>query len=126
MNIWAFLFSGMIAYVGFRRLKLTPAFPFEKTAETIGTVTEIKWIYGEKGSYIQSVTYEFRVGGQIYCDKFTIGRKKAKRKIGDCLLLKYCVKKPQKHEIIGMSRNPQLTDTKTIGSSEGNAENRHF
>lgn len=111
LYILTLLFLGLIIYIGYNNFKLTPNFLFDKTNQTKGTVIDTKLTLGIKGSYLQLVTYEYQVGDSLYSDKFKAGRKQGKQKIGDKLLIKYSVCKPQKNEIIGYFRNSRNPDT---------------
>jgi hypothetical protein len=92
---------------------LTPIFLFEKTSETKGTVTDTKWTYGIKGTFIQLVTYEYKVRDSLYFDKLKVGQRQGKQKIGDKLLIKYSVNKPKKNEVIGYFRASRNSDSTT-------------
>lgn len=110
LYILTLLFFGLIIYLGFNNFELSPVFLFDKTNQTKGTVTDTKWTYGVKGSYLQLVTYEYQVGDSLYSDRFKAGRKQGRQKIGDKLLIKYSVDKPQKNEIIGYYRDSRNSD----------------
>ena len=111
--ILTLLLLGFFIYLGFNNFELTPIFLFEKTSETKGTVTDTKWTYGIKGTFIQLVTYEYKVRDSLYFDKLKVGQRQGKQKIGDKLLIKYSVNKPKKNEVIGYFRASRNSDSTT-------------
>lgn len=93
-------------YFGIMNFNEPTFFFWEETAKTKATITDERFWHFGRGYYYQEITFEYKIGDEVYTGKHNVGRQQGKKAVGDKIQVQYSVSSPEKNELVGYYRSP--------------------